>query len=204
MTTLVKICGIKSLEAANAAIENGADVLGFVFAESKRKVSKEEAKEIISKIPKSIIKVGVFVDSSEGELREIFKYCGLDYVQLHGDETPEFCNNLKLPYIKAFGTKEDLDSKIIEQYNSCGYLFDAPAGKYVGGNGIAFDWSILNTLSINIREKLILAGGLNCDNVKKAINEIQPIMVDVSSGVETDGEKDINKIKNFIIEAKGV
>jgi len=204
MSTLVKICGIKTLEAAKIAVEYGADALGFVFAESKRKISKEEAKSIIESLPKEVIKIGVFVNASHSELKEIYDYCGLDYVQLHGDETPEFCEELEIPYIRAFGTKEELDSNYIESYNSYGYLFDAPAGKYVGGNGVAFDWSLLSNLSAKIRKKLILAGGLNCDNVKKAVEEIHPFMVDVSSGVETDGVKDINKIKKFIEEVKGV
>lgn len=204
MKTLVKICGIKTLEVAIAAIENGADALGFVFAESKRKLSKEEAKKIIDKLPKDVIKIGVFVNASSGELKEIYDYCGLDYLQMHGDESPEFCESLKLPYIRAFGTKGELDSNFIEQYNSYGYLFDAPAGKYGGGNGTTFDWKVLHSLSPSIRKKLILAGGLNIDNVKKAVEEINPFMVDVSSGVETDGVKDIDKIKKFIAEVKGV
>lgn len=204
MSTLVKICGIKTLETAKAAVEYGADALGFVFAESKRKISKEEAKSIIESLPKGVVKIGVFVNASHSELKEIYDYCGLDYVQLHGDETPEFCEKLEMPYIRAFGTKEELDSSYIESYNSYGYLFDAPAGKYVGGNGVTFDWSLLSNLSDKIRKKLILAGGLNCDNVKRAVEEIHPFMVDVSSGVETDGVKDINKIKKFIEEVKGV
>lgn len=204
MNTLVKICGIKTLEVANAAIEYGADALGFVFAESKRKISKEEAKKIIDALPKNVIKIGVFVNAPASELKEIYEYCGLDYLQLHGDESPEFCDNLKIPYIRAFGTKEELDSNFIERYNSYGYLFDAPAGKYVGGNGVTFDWNVLKMLTPNVRKRLILAGGLNCDNVRKAIEEVKPFMVDVSSGVETNGVKDINKIKKFIAEAKGV
>jgi len=199
----VKICGILSEAAALCATEHGADVLGFVFAESKREISLEHASSIISKVPKEIKKVGVFVNPSMERIVEVVSKTGIDIVQLHGNETPEFCREIPYPMIKAFSVERMDDLKNIHKY-PCEYiLLDGPKGKYHGGNGIAFDWGILSGFDFRDK-KVILAGGLNPENVTAAILETKANMVDVSSGVETNGQKDLEKIKTFLTRVKNL
>lgn len=200
--TKVKICGIKHLEHALQAADAGADMIGFVFAKSKRQITMELAKFISEKLPSHIEKVGVFVNASIEELEHTAKYVGLDYVQLHGDETYNFCRQLSIPYIKAFKVNNELDLNVTQIYNNAKYiLLDSGTGPYYGGNGTTFNWKIVEGHPID-RTRLILAGGLNENNVKEAIKIVQPAIVDVSSGVETNGEKDVNKIKSFIKAVK--
>ncbi|MGP4071625.1 phosphoribosylanthranilate isomerase [Piscibacillus sp. B03] len=200
--TQVKICGIKTLEHALAAAKSGADTIGFVFAESKRQVSVEEAARIAEQLPKHIKKIGVFVNASEVELENTFHQVGLDYVQLHGSESPQFCERLSLPYIKALRVKTEQDLEVLESYRQASYfLLDSATGPYQGGNGTTFDWRHLKRASID-RKKLILAGGLNETNIEDAIIQTNPAMVDVSSGVETNGTKDSEKIQRFIQKVK--
>lgn len=197
----VKICGILNEEAALCAVENGADALGFVFAESKREISLEHAFSIISKVPKEVIKVGVFVNPSKERLDDVVSKTGIDIVQLHGNETPEFCRTIPYPMIKAFSIESVEDLKNIHEY-PCEYvLLDGPKGKYHGGNGISFDWGVLSGFDFK-EKKVILAGGLNSENVTTATLKTKADMVDVSSGVETNGHKDLEKIKTFIIRVK--
>ncbi|GIN88290.1 N-(5'-phosphoribosyl)anthranilate isomerase [Heyndrickxia sporothermodurans] len=195
---MIKICGIKNFQAAQAAVESGADMIGFVFAESKRKVSPILAKQIVESVPVKVKKVGVFVDESLDTVTEISDFVGLDYIQLHGDETKEFAEVLNRPIIKAWSIQ---DKKGVEHFPCDFYLIDSPRGKYNGGNGIAFDWTLVKDLPIDNR-KLILAGGLNEKNVIEAIVTVKPAIIDVSSGVETNGEKDPLKIKAFVKAAK--
>lgn len=198
----VKICGITDVETALTAVEYGADAIGFVFAESKRKISLETAKEIVSHLPKDVFKVGVFVNETHDKIEEIASHVGLTHIQLHGDETPEFSETLSLPVIKALSVSNLETLKAIDEF-SCKYiLLDGPKGKYRGGNGLSFDWNIINSYDFKDK-KIILAGGLHEDNVEMAADQINPFMVDVSSGVETDGIKDLRKIKSFIKRAKG-
>ncbi|MEH7181157.1 phosphoribosylanthranilate isomerase [Neobacillus vireti] len=198
----VKICGIKDLTTALAAIDYGADAIGFVFAESKRKISASKAKDIITHLPKEVLKVGVFVNETKDKIEEIAAAAGLTHVQLHGDETPAFSESLSLPVIKAVSIEKDLNLKEIEDY-PCEYLLvDGPKGKYRGGNGLSFDWNSITAKNLK-GKKVILAGGLHAENVEEAIKLIQPYMVDVSSGVESDGKKDLDKIQTFINKAKG-
>ncbi|WNS73803.1 phosphoribosylanthranilate isomerase [Bacillus sp. DTU_2020_1000418_1_SI_GHA_SEK_038] len=197
----VKICGIMDVETALKTVEFGADALGFVFAESKRKITPDQAKEIINEIPDGILKVGVFVNEDPDVIREIVKETGINVIQLHGDESPEYCGQFSVPVIKALSVESQEDLKQLDQYSCDYYLLDSPKGKYRGGNGVTFDWSILNGEKLN-GKKVILAGGLSIDNVEQAIELTAPYMVDVSSGVETDGKKDIQKIKEFIDQAK--
>ncbi|MBP3040705.1 phosphoribosylanthranilate isomerase [Bacillaceae bacterium Marseille-Q3522] len=195
----VKICGIRTKSAARAAVEAGADALGFVFAKSKRQLQAEEAKEIIASVPASILKVGVFVNEKREKIEYMIKETGINAVQLHGDETPEFCH-FSVPVIKAISIRTEEDLEKISMYDTDYILLDSPVGKYRGGNGIAFDWTLVQ--GRRLKQKLILAGGLNEENVSEAIQLVRPFMVDVSSGVETDGVKDHKKIKNFIHLAK--
>ncbi|MCJ8008475.1 phosphoribosylanthranilate isomerase [Lederbergia wuyishanensis] len=197
----VKICGIMSEEAALAASEAGADFLGFVFAESKRKITPESAALIIQRVQQNVKSVGVFVNESYENIIRIAGIAKLDYIQLHGDESPEFCKSLPYPVIKAFSIKEQDDIKQLAKYDCEYFLVDSPGVKYRGGSGIPFDWSLLEHLDIP-REKIILAGGLDSENVKKAITTVKPAIVDVSSGVETNGVKDLRKIQEFLATAK--
>ncbi|RBP95708.1 phosphoribosylanthranilate isomerase [Cytobacillus firmus] len=199
----VKICGIRDISTALSAIENGADALGFVFAESKRKINPEAAGEIIRELPREVLKVGVFVNETKATIEEIASVSGINVIQLHGDETPEFCSSFSFPVIKALSVGSPDDLSQLDEY-SCEYiLLDSPKGKYRGGNGISFDWSILNKNPMQDK-KMILAGGLHPENVGEGIKAANPYMVDVSSGVETEGKKDPEKIKRFIDNAKRV
>jgi phosphoribosylanthranilate isomerase len=197
----VKICGIRDLKTAQFAIEAGADAIGFVFAESKRKISIQEAEKIASLLPEHILKIGVFVNESRENLEAIFEEVGLTHLQLHGDETPEFCSSLRYPAIKAMAvhSKEDLEKTA--EYDTDYILLDSPFGKYRGGNGTVFDWTLLENKEIP-KERLILAGGLNIKNVLEASKFVKPFMVDVSSGVETEGKKDFVKIEQFVQKVK--
>ncbi|MFP5115094.1 phosphoribosylanthranilate isomerase [Bacillaceae bacterium C204] len=197
----VKICGITDVETAVTAAQFGADALGFVFAESKRRVSVAEAQEIISHLPKEIYKVGVFVNESSDAIEKIASTVGLTHIQLHGDEPAAFSALLSLPVIKAISFQGNEKLTALANFPSDFILLDSPKGKYRGGNGTVFNWSEVDPDVINTK-KIILAGGLHADNVEEAIKIIKPFMVDVSSGVETDGKKDLRKIKTFIETAK--
>ncbi|GAA0451700.1 phosphoribosylanthranilate isomerase [Alkalibacillus silvisoli] len=200
--TRVKICGIRHTENAIEATKRGADMIGFVFAKSKRQVTVEQAKQIASSLPTNIKKVGVFVNASQEELEATAHSVGLDYVQLHGDESLKFCQQLSIPYIKSFRVQSKDDLEQTKQYNDADYiLLDSATGPYRGGNGTQFDWQILNDLPFE-HERLILAGGLNQDNVKYAISQTTPKVVDVSSGVEFEGHKSNQLINQFIQSVK--
>lgn len=197
----VKICGITHIDSALCAVEHGADALGFVFAKSKRRISPAKAKEIIAELPEHILKVGVFVNETRENIEKIATEAGLTAIQLHGDEPPKFCQGFDLPVIKALSisSHEDLTAKDLYE---CDYLLlDSPVGKYRGGNGISFDWSLLQEEKLR-GKRIILAGGLTAENVSEAITIAKPYMVDVSSGVETDGKKDLHKIRDFLVNAK--
>ncbi|MGF3103264.1 phosphoribosylanthranilate isomerase [Rossellomorea sp. DUT-2] len=200
--TKVKVCGIRRQEEALWALEAGADAIGFVFADSKRQIDVESAALISASLPSNVLKIGVFVNEAKEKMEEISRTVNLDYVQLHGDESVQFCNSLNLPFIKAISIKEKEDLDGIEFFGGEMILVDSGKGPHRGGNGTTFNWDYVDEL--NIPQQLILAGGLNLDNVRKAITKVRPYMVDVSSGVETDGKKDRRKIESFIQEAKSV
>jgi phosphoribosylanthranilate isomerase len=201
--TKVKICGIQQLEAAMWAVEAGADAVGFVFADSKRRVTLEKAAAISDSLPAGILRIGVFVNASKEELQNAVEKVNLDYVQLHGDESPAFCSTLTVPYIKAVSINEKKDLDILPEYGGDMVLVDSGKGPYRGGNGISFDWEYLkNDQSRN--HKLILAGGLKKENVGEAIHKVRPYMVDVSSGVESGGIKEKVKIEEFINEVRAI
>ncbi|WP_251553751.1 phosphoribosylanthranilate isomerase [Neobacillus muris] len=197
----VKICGITDVQTGVKAAEYGADAIGFVFAESKRKVTEARAREIIARLPQKVFKVGVFVNQTRDEIERIAAFAGLTHIQLHGEETPEFCESLTLPAIKAINFQSNEKLADLNAYPSDFLLLDGPKGKYRGGNGISFDWNQVDTNVVS-GKKLILAGGLDAANVEGAARIINPYMVDVSSGVETNGIKDLNKIKTFIDRVK--
>ncbi|MGJ9459513.1 phosphoribosylanthranilate isomerase [Oceanobacillus sp. CF4.6] len=197
---LVKICGITTIEAADAAVKADADFIGFVFAESKREISPEAAASIAASIPTSIKKVGVFVNETVENMKRTAEVVGLDIIQLHGDEPAEVAEQLPYGIIKAFpAEKEALEN--LKTY-PCDYcLLDTPGKRSRGGNGSVFDWSLLENLQLD-HSNIILAGGLTPENVERGIKKVKPAAVDVSSGVETDGKKDITKIRKFITNAK--
>lgn len=196
----VKICGITTEDAAHQALASGADFIGFVFAESKRKINPGDATKISASLPSTIKKVGVFVNETKENMIAIAKQVGLDVIQLHGDEPAELAEQLPYEVIKAFPVKKK-NIHTIGDYPCDYYLLDSPIGAYRGGNGTTFDWDLVTETKIN-PDKIILAGGLSPENVQQAIRTAKPAGVDVSSGVETDGNKDLAKIKQFITQAK--
>ncbi|AXY08318.1 phosphoribosylanthranilate isomerase [Bacillus anthracis] len=198
----VKICGITDMETAKRACEYGADALGFVFAESKRKITPKRAEEIIQELPANVLKIGVFVNESVEVIQKIADECGLTHVQLHGGEDNYQIRRLNIPSIKSLGVTSESDMKNAQGYETDYILFDSPKEKFHGGNGKTFSWELLGHMPKELRKKTILAGGLNALNIEEAIRTVRPYMVDVSSGVETEGKKDVEKIKQFIIKAK--
>ncbi len=195
--TLVKICGLQEVEHVRAAVDAGADAIGFVFADSRRQVTLSQAQRITAVAPQDVVKIGVFVNETIENIEKYAKEVPLDYVQLHGDESIEYVNSISVPVIKAFSisSKEDVQNALT--YDVDLYLFDTPSIEFRGGSGQTFDWGVLDSEDIP-KDKLILAGGLTAENVRVAIQTVRPYMVDVSSGVETDQRKDESKIRAFI------
>jgi len=197
--TRVKVCGITNREDALAACGAGAHALGFVLAESPRRVSPERAREIIALLPPLVTTVGVFVDSPPGEVAELRRFCGLDWVQLHGNESEADALVLGPRVIKALrvgpGREPDPAS-----YPGCALLLDTYHPEAVGGTGVSFDWSLAQNIAA--QRPVILAGGLNAGNVGQAIAQVKPFAVDVSSGVEMEkGIKDHELIASFLARA---
>ncbi|MGD1076590.1 MAG: phosphoribosylanthranilate isomerase [Thermodesulfovibrionales bacterium] len=198
----VKICGITNIDDALAAVEFGADALGFVFYEgSPRHVSPEEAKNIIRKLPPFVISVGVFVDESRNVLEKTVREVPLNVVQLHGNEPPQACTMTER-VIKAIRVKELSDLEPLKRYQVSAFLLDTYAPESLGGTGQIFNWDI--AVEAKRCGTIILAGGLHPDNVAKAVQRVRPYAVDVSSGIEQKkGKKDHTKMKLFIERAKG-
>ena len=191
--TKVKICGLSNKEAVETAVSAGADYIGFVFAPSKRQVTLEQAAELAKLIPVNVKKVGVFVSPSRVQLLEAIEKVGLDLVQVHGQVGDDLLEDLPCASIQAV----QVDENGHVPHSRADYLlFDAP----VAGSGQTFDWAQLDT--IGLTQPFFIAGGLNEDNVVKAIQHFTPYAVDVSSGVETDGQKDHEKIRRFIERVK--
>lgn len=197
MMTKVKICGLMELEHVKVAVESGVDAIGFVFAESRRQVTVEQARELATAVPSDVLKIGVFVNEDVEEVKRIAREVPLDVVQLHGDEDPDYVRRLSIPTIKALSIKTKADVQQASQYEVDYFLFDAPGVEFRGGSGHSFDWSLLAKANIS-HDKVILAGGLTENNINEAIQIVQPFMVDVSSGVETAQRKDAEKIRTFI------
>ena len=185
------------LEDVRVAVESGTDAIGFVFAKSRRQVTAEKAKELATAVPSGILKVGVFVNETLEEVVRIAREVPLDAVQLHGDESPDYVRQVPFPTIKAISITNEEDVQRASHYKVDYFLFDAPGVEFRGGSGKSFDWSLLAKAKIP-HEKVILAGGLNASNINEAINSVQPFMVDVSSGVETEYRKDPLKIQSFV------
>ena len=187
--TKVKICGLSTKEAVETAVSAGADYIGFVFAPSKRQVTLDQAADLAELIPSDVKKVGVFVSPSRAELLEVIDKVGLDLVQVHGQVADDLFEDLPCVSIQAV----QVDGEGHVPHSQADYLlFDAP----VAGSGQTFDWGQLDTTGV--AQPFFIAGGLKEDNVVKAIQHFTPYAVDVSSGVETDGQKDHEKIRRFI------
>ncbi|WP_313892424.1 phosphoribosylanthranilate isomerase [Psychrobacillus sp.] len=195
--TKVKICGLMEKDHVNAAVEAGADAIGFVFAPSKRQITIKEAKKLAVDIPNTVLKIGVFVNATQEEMEKAYREVPLDFIQYHGNEKPSSIQAHGYPSIKAVSVRSEQDVEVATQYNTEFLLFDAPQA----GSGITFDWQHLERLHI-AKEKVILAGGLHVENVAEAIEHVNPYMVDVSSGVEKDGRKDKQLIRAFIHAVK--
>jgi phosphoribosylanthranilate isomerase len=202
----VKICGITNLEDALAASELGADALGFVFAPSPRRIEVSEAGGIIAQFPPFVTTVGLFVNEARARVRETIERCRLNAVQFHGGESPQVCKEFMpgIKVIKAFRIKDEESLNRIGEYGVSACLLDAWVEGRSGGTGKTFDWN-LAAAAKDFGLPLILSGGLNPDNVARAIERVDPYAVDVSSGVESaPGKKDYKLMKEFISRAKGI
>ena len=198
----VKICGITNLDDALLAVNAGADALGFVFfGASPRNVSTEQASAIIGRLPPFIQTVGLFVNESSFTINEIADTCGLDVIQLHGEESPDFCAKVKRRVLKALRVKNITSLEPMASYQVSAFLLDAWSPTAWGGTGQTFNWDIAASAAMD--GNIILAGGLTTDNIADAIRQVRPYGVDVSSGVEaTFGKKDPAKINEFVRKAK--
>jgi len=181
----VKICGITNLEDSLIAVELGAGALGFIFAHSPRRITQQKARKIISAIPPFIKTVGVFVNEGLAAIKEVKHYCGLDLVQLHGDESPDFCRALMPDTIKALRIKDSLSLTSIKAYHGKvrALLLDTYSKEKFGGTGKTFDWKLALKIK-KLEIPIILSGGLGPSNIIGAISTVKPYAVDVSSGVE--------------------
>lgn len=197
--TRVKICGITRAEDALAAIDAGADALGFVFyPQSPRAVNIEQAARLTATLPPFVCKVGLFVNADEAEIREVLASCSLDLLQFHGDESPEFCELFSKPYMKALRMRDGVDVHIAAKaYESASaLLLDSYKPGIPGGTGESFDW---HRIPKDLAIPVVLAGGLNPENAIAAIAASQPYGLDVSGGVElSPGIKSAQRMTEFI------
>ena len=199
----VKICGITRPEDGIAAAVAGADAIGLIFyGQSPRNVSMATANRIIRELPPFITKVGLFVDAAAEQVRAVLGNVGLDMLQFHGDETAEYCGQYGKPWLKAVRMAPGIDLPVVvgKFAGSTGLLLDSCVPGKAGGSGQVFDW---NQVSGALGKPVVLAGGLNPDNVAEAIHRVRPYAVDVSSGVESaPGVKDAGKIAAFIEQVR--
>jgi phosphoribosylanthranilate isomerase len=199
----VKICGITNAADAVAAVDAGADALGFMFFEnSKRNVSPRLAAEMIRELPPLVSKVGVFVNAADEFVRGAIETSGIDTLQFHGEETPEFCAQFRLKVIKAFRIRDRESLHDCLRYREYGWLLDSYVDGQQGGTGVPFNWDIA-VEATKLSRMIILAGGLKAETVSEAVRKVRPYAVDVSSGVEAaPGRKDHAKLREFIAAAK--
>lgn len=204
MTTKVKICGITNIDDALDAIELGADYLGFIFyPESKRYMVPEKFAEILDDIPFEIKKVGVFVNSDPEMVIDLAVEFSLDFLQFHGDEKPEYCNQFGRPFIKAIRPQNISDLAALKNYECEFALVDSFVQGSFGGTGIVSNWDLAR--KAKEYKPLFLSGGLKAENVQAAISTVSPFAVDVCSAVEQrPGIKDYHKMEEFIKRVKGL
>lgn len=205
MSVKVKICGLTRLVDAQTAVAAGADALGFVFWEqSPRWLSTAQAAEIIRHLPAQVQKVGVFVNAPPEAVRRAIGDCGLDVLQFHGDESPDYCRQFGRRVMKAFRIRDAESLRALPDYHTDAWLLDAFVPGRPGGGGATFNWN-LAVEAQKFGRPLFLAGGLTPGNVAGAVRQVRPYGVDVSSGVESvPGQKDPEKVRAFIAAAKQV
>ena len=196
--TRVKFCGFTHQDDVAQAVALGADALGFVFyGPSSRYVSPEHAKTLTRSVPAFVTRVGLFVNEEAETIQRIFEIAQLNLIQYHGEESPEFCDAVGLPYIKAFRVRKGMDLRTeMDRYpNASGFLLDAYVKGQPGGTGERFDWELIP----HSHAPIILAGGLTPDNAKDAIDQVAPWALDVSGGIEIKpGRKDPDKMARFM------
>ena len=202
--TLVKVCGITNAKDARLAAEAGADAIGLIFAKSPRRVNVDQAKKIAAVLPDNVKKVGVFVNEEPDSVRLAVEKVGLDYVQLHGDESPETVSDLRsknLKVIKAVQVRDAASLGALEDYEADFFLLDTYSEKARGGTGEKFDWELAKTL--RGYANILVSGGLNPENVRAAIEFFEPYGVDASSSLEeTPGTKNDERVRRFVNAAK--
>lgn len=205
MPVWVKICGITNVTDALAAAEAGADALGFMFYEpSKRNISPAAAAEIMRELPPFIARTGVFVNPTVDFVRAVIETSGIDTLQFHGEERPEFCAQFGLRVLKAFRIRDRASLRECASYPDCVWLLDSHVDGALGGTGVAFDWDVA-VEATKLHPLVILAGGLKVETVADAVRRVRPHGVDVSSGVESSpGKKDHSQVRAFIMAAKSV
>lgn len=200
--TKIKICGLTRAIDIEYVNELKPEYIGFVFAKSKRRVTADQALEFTERLNKEIKTVGVFVNESIETVKEIAHKAKLKVLQFHGDEDMHYIKSFKgFEVWKAVSINNERDLADIEKYENIRLLLDSKVEGMQGGSGKTFDWNILK--ESNLEHKIILAGGLNCENIVEAMKLAQPYAVDVSSGVESNGAKDYEKIKEFIRKVRG-
>ncbi|MCH8204066.1 MAG: phosphoribosylanthranilate isomerase [Candidatus Hydrogenedentes bacterium] len=200
----VKICGITCLEDALAAVEAGADALGFNFAEEAkakgRYIDPDDARNIVEQLPDTVLSVAVTVNEGPARLREYLEF--VDRVQLHGEETPEMCREFGAQAIKAFRVGPDFTPERMQEYSVGAYLLDAFVPEQRGGTGTTCDWETARRAR-ELGMPLVLAGGLTPENVAEAVRAVEPCAVDTAGGVESGpGKKDHERVRSFIHNAK--
>ena len=198
----VKICGITNESDATAAVHAGADALGFIFYEgSPRYIKPERAAKIVARLPPFVITVGVFVNMPAEVIQEVQGTTGIHVVQLHGDESPEFCKKLDGPVIKALRVRDESWRVEAETYPVSALLLDTFVETQYGGTGKTFDWQLVK----NSPYRIILSGGLNPRNLAQAARIVRPYGIDTGSGVELEpGLKDHKKMEDFLETARGL
>ncbi len=196
----IKICGITNKEDALWAINLKVDALGFIFADSPRRVKPEIVQGIIELLPPFISSVGVFVNEDRKKVEEITESCGLTTLQFHGEESPSYCEGFKQKIVKALRIEnKDILEKAVQYKDKVdAYLLDTYSPSKYGGTGKTFDWCIAKEIK-EFGLPIILSGGLNPENIREAISEVEPYGIDVSSGVEErPGKKNMEKLINFV------
>jgi phosphoribosylanthranilate isomerase len=202
--TLVKICGITNPGDASVAADAGADAVGFVFAESPRRVGVEEARRISITLPENVIRVGVFVDEEPADVLRISREVGLDLAQLHGDEPPETVTALReagVKVMKALRVESAASLDVLDEYEADLFLLDAYSAKARGGTGERFDWGVAK--SLRGRDNIVVSGGLGPENVRQAVEFFEPFGVDASSSLEDGpGRKNGELVRRFVLAAR--
>ena len=197
--TQIKICGMTNQEDALFAASSGVDALGFIFYEkTPRFVTPEKAKGIIAALPGEVARIGVFVNHSYDEIERIRTFCNLDMIQLHGDESPEFCRRFPSSMVvRSFALRTEDDLRLLDDYPGTPILADSYAPGLRGGTGRIVDWNLARRVMKT--HPLILSGGLSPDNISEALAAVSPDAVDINSGVETaPGKKDPEKIRAIV------